>query len=71
MTGQVQLTEAIVLASHASRPTQLGPAEAYCLPLRQCKFATRLMNVQCSVICSCSAFLGAEAADEDQKGIQL
>ena len=56
MTGQVQLTEAIVLASHASRSTQLGPGEARCLPPRQCKFATRPMNVQCLVFCSCSAF---------------
>jgi len=44
MTGQVQLTETIILASHAS--TQLDPTEARCLPLHQCTFATRPMNVQ-------------------------
>ena len=44
------------------------PVEARCLPQHQCKFATRPMNVQCSVFCSCSAFLAAEAVDEDQKG---
>jgi len=47
MTGQVRPTEAIVLASRAS--TQLDPAEARRLPLRQCKSATHPMNVQCSV----------------------
>ena len=65
MTGQEQLTEAIVLASHAS--TQFDPAQARRLLLCRCKFATRPINVQRSVFCSCSAFL-AEAADDDQKG---
>jgi len=58
--------QAITVASHASRPTQLDPAEACCLLPHQCKFDTRPMNVQCSVFCSCSAFLAAEAADKDQ-----
>jgi len=56
LTRQVQLTEAIVLASHASRPIQLDPVEAHCLPLHQCKYATHPMNVQCSVFCSFQHF---------------